>query len=160
VGLESRPANVEGAGEVGLRTLVRQALRMRPDRLVVGEVRGDEVTELLAALNTGHSGGSCTVHANSATDVVSRIVGLCLATGLPSPAAHAQLAAGVDVVIHCDRDRDGRRRVAEIAVLERHGEHDERCVALPAATFTTGGVVEGPGASLLAARLRGEGAPC
>ena len=73
IGLEARPANVEGAGEVPMRVLVRQALRMRPDRLVVGEVRGAEVTDLLAALNTGHEGGCCTVHANSAGDVPARI---------------------------------------------------------------------------------------
>jgi pilus assembly protein CpaF len=150
VALESRPANVEGAGAVDLRTLVRQALRMRPDRLVVGEVRGDEVTELLAALNTGHRGGCGTVHANSAADVVSRVEGLCLAAGLPASAAHAQLAAGVDAVVHCSRDRDGRRRVAEVAVLERR---DGTCAAVTAATLHASGICEGPGAELLAARL-------
>jgi pilus assembly protein CpaF len=151
VGLESRPANVEGAGEVGLRTLVRQALRMRPDRLVVGEVRGDEVTDLLAAMNTGHRGGCGTLHANSAADVVSRVEGLALAAGLPSAAAHAQLAAGVDVVIHCSRGGDGARRVTELAVLERRGE---TCVAVPAAAFSDSGVTEGPGAERLAAQLQ------
>ena len=151
VGLESRPANVEGAGEVGMRTLVRQALRMRPDRLVVGEVRGAEVTELLAALNTGHRGGCGTLHANSATDVVSRVEGLCLAAGLPGPAAHAQLATAVDVVVHCRRDDDGRRRVAEVAVLDRHGVE---CRASTAARFdSAGGVQEGPGAERLACAL-------
>ena len=151
VGLESRPANVEGAGQIGLRTLVRQALRMRPDRLVVGEVRGEEVTDLLAAMNTGHRGGCGTVHANSAADVVSRVEGLALAAGLPSAAAHAQLAAGVDVVLHCRRDRAGRRRVAELAVLERH---EKRCVAVSAARFHATGVEEGPGAAVLAATLQ------
>ena len=82
VGLEARPANIEGAGEVTLRTLVRQALRMRPDRLVVGEVRGAEVVELLAALNTGHEGGCGTLHANSARDVPARVEALALAAGL------------------------------------------------------------------------------
>ncbi|MEO5652840.1 MAG: TadA family conjugal transfer-associated ATPase, partial [Marmoricola sp.] len=81
VALEARPANIEGAGEVTLRTLVRQALRMRPDRLVVGEVRGAEVVDMLAAMNTGHEGGCATVHANSAADVPSRIEGLALAAG-------------------------------------------------------------------------------
>lgn len=151
VGLESRPANVEGAGHIGLRTLVRQALRMRPDRLVVGEVRGEEVTDLLAAMNTGHRGGCGTVHANSAADVVSRIEGLALAAGLPASAAHAQLAAGVDVVLHCHRDRGGRRRLAELAVLERV---DARCVAVPAATFRSDSVEEGPGAGRLAQALQ------
>ena len=82
VALEARPANIEGAGEITLRTLVRQALRMRPDRLVVGEVRGAEVVDMLAAMNTGHEGGCGTVHANSAADVPSRIEGLALAAGL------------------------------------------------------------------------------
>jgi len=82
VGLEARPPNVEGAGEITLRTLVRQALRMRPDRLVVGEVRGAEVVELLAALNTGHEGGCGTLHANSARDVPARVEALALAAGL------------------------------------------------------------------------------
>ena len=81
VALEARPANIEGAGEVTLRTLVRQALRMRPDRLVVGEVRGGEVVDMLAAMNTGHEGGCATIHANSAADVPSRVEGLALAAG-------------------------------------------------------------------------------
>ena len=84
VGLEARPANVEGAGAIDLRTLVRQALRMRPDRLVVGEVRGAEVVDLLAALNTGHEGGCGTLHANSAVDVPARVEALALAAGLRS----------------------------------------------------------------------------
>ena len=94
VALEARPANIEGAGEVTLRTLVRQALRMRPDRLVVGEVRGAEVVDMLAAMNTGHEGGCATVHANSAADVPSRIEGLALAAGLTREAAHSQLLLG------------------------------------------------------------------
>ena len=119
VGLESRPANIEGAGEIGLRTLVRQALRMRPDRLVVGEVRGGEVVDLLAALNTGHEGGCGTLHANSAVDVPARVEALALAAGLARAAAHSQLASAVDVVLHLDRDRDGRRRLGQVAVPER-----------------------------------------
>ena len=91
VALEARPANIEGAGEVTLRTLVRQALRMRPDRLVVGEVRGGEVVDMLAAMNTGHEGGCATIHANSAADVPSRVEGLALAAGLSREAAHSQL---------------------------------------------------------------------
>ncbi|MER5768109.1 TadA family conjugal transfer-associated ATPase [Streptomyces sp. NPDC001985] len=119
VRLESRPANQEGAGRVTLRDLVRQALRMRPDRLVVGEVRGAEVTELLAALNTGHEGGSGTVHANAAADVPARLEALGTAAGLDRAALHSQLAAALSVVIHLARDRDGRRRLAEVHVLER-----------------------------------------
>jgi pilus assembly protein CpaF len=117
VALEARPPNIEGAGEVTLRTLVRQALRMRPDRLVVGEVRGAEVVDMLAAMNTGHEGGCATVHANSAADVPSRIEGLALAAGLSREASHSQLGSAVDVVIHLGRDRDRKRRVREIGVV-------------------------------------------
>ncbi|MEV6013723.1 TadA family conjugal transfer-associated ATPase [Streptomyces sp. NPDC051976] len=119
VRLETRPANQEGAGHVTLRDLVRQALRMRPDRLVVGEVRGAEVTDLLSALNTGHEGGCGTVHANAAADVPARLEALGSTAGLDRAALHSQLAAALSVVIHMDRDRTGRRRVAEIHVLRR-----------------------------------------
>jgi len=119
VGLEGRPINLEGAGAVVLRDLVRQALRMRPDRLIVGEVRGAEVVDLLAALNTGHEGGCGTVHANSAHDLPARIEALGVAAGLPREAVHSQLSAAVDVVVHVHRDRTGRRRLRELAVLER-----------------------------------------
>ncbi|MFI6293850.1 TadA family conjugal transfer-associated ATPase [Nonomuraea sp. NPDC050790] len=120
VRLESRPANLEGAGGIGLRDLVRQALRMRPDRVVVGEVRGAEVVDLLAALNTGHEGGCGTLHANAAGDVPARLEALGCAAGLSREAVHSQLAAALDVVVHLARSRaDGRRRVAEICLLER-----------------------------------------
>ncbi|WP_211357384.1 TadA family conjugal transfer-associated ATPase [Nocardioides rubriscoriae] len=119
VGLEARPPNAEGAGAVDLRTLVRQALRMRPDRLVLGEVRGGEVVELLAALNTGHEGGCGTLHANSAVDVPARVEALALAAGLGREAAHSQLASAVDVVVHLARGPDGSRRVAQVAVPGR-----------------------------------------
>lgn len=140
VALEARPANVEGAGEVPLRVLVRQALRMRPDRLVVGEVRGDEVTDLLAALNTGHEGGCGTLHANSAADVPARVEALALAAGMTRPAVHSQLAAAVDVVVHLVRGRDGRRRLGEIAVLGRRPDGDVE--AMPAVRFTATGRTE------------------
>ena len=119
VALESRPPNVEGAGEVTLRTLVRQALRMRPDRLVVGEVRGAEVVEMLAAMNTGHEGGCGTIHANSARDVPARVEALALAAGLGREAAHSQFLAGVDALLHVGRDVDGRRILREVAVPVR-----------------------------------------
>ncbi|MBB5075616.1 TadA family conjugal transfer-associated ATPase [Nonomuraea endophytica] len=120
VRLESRPANLEGAGGIGLRDLVRQALRMRPDRVVVGEVRGAEVVDLLAALNTGHEGGCGTLHANAAADVPARLEALGCAAGLSREAVHSQLAAALDVVVHLARSRaDGRRRVAEICLLDR-----------------------------------------
>jgi pilus assembly protein CpaF len=121
VGLEARPPNIEGAGEVDLRTLVRQALRMRPDRLVVGEVRGAEVVELLAAMNTGHEGGCGTLHANSAGDVPARVEALALAAGLDRAAAHSQLASAVDLVLHLSRGRDGTRRLAQVGLPRRDG---------------------------------------
>jgi len=140
VGLESRPANVEGAGEIPMRVLVRQALRMRPDRLVVGEVRGAEITDLLAAMNTGHEGGCGTLHANSAADVPARVEALAVAAGLPRSAAHSQLAAAVDVVLHLGRDRDGLRRLVEIGCLERGPDGMVR--AVPAVRFARHGPPE------------------
>lgn len=119
VNLVARCANVEGVGEVTVRQLVRQALRMRPDRLVVGEVRGAEVVDLLAALNTGHDGGAGTVHANSPGEVPARLEALGALGGLDRDALHSQLAAAVQVLVHVARDRGGRRRVNEIAILRR-----------------------------------------
>ncbi len=119
VKLVARCANVEGAGEVTVRQLVRQALRMRPDRIVVGEVRGAEVVDLLAALNTGHDGGAGTVHANSPGEVPARLEALGALGGLDCGALHSQLAAAVQVLVHVARDRAGRRRLSEIALLRR-----------------------------------------
>jgi pilus assembly protein CpaF len=118
VRLEARSPNVEGVGGIGLDVLVRQALRMRPDRLVVGEVRGAEVVELLAALNTGHQGGCGTVHANRAADLPARLEALGAAAGLSIEALHSQLAAAVHVVVHVERV-DGMRRVVEVCLLRR-----------------------------------------
>lgn len=117
VHLQGRSNNVEGRGEVTLTTLVRQSLRMRPDRVVVGEVRGAEVRELLAALNTGHEGGCGTVHANTAADVVSRMEALGALAAMAPAAVHAQLASAIEVVLHVARGTDGRRRLAEVAML-------------------------------------------
>ncbi|WP_166906797.1 TadA family conjugal transfer-associated ATPase [Mycobacterium sp. DL440] len=119
VKLVARGANVEGVGEVTVRDLVRQALRMRPDRIVVGEVRGAEVVDLLAALNTGHDGGAGTVHANSPAEVPARLEALGALGGLDRAALISQLAAAVQVLLHVGRDGAGRRRLAEIAVLRR-----------------------------------------
>lgn len=119
VSLVARAANVEGVGEVTVRDLVRQALRMRPDRIVVGEVRGAEVVDLLAALNTGHDGGAGTVHANSPAEVPARFEALAALGGLDRAALHSQLAAAVQVVLHVSRDRAGQRRLSEIGVLRR-----------------------------------------
>ncbi|MFN2494308.1 MAG: TadA family conjugal transfer-associated ATPase [Pseudonocardiaceae bacterium] len=118
VRLAVRQPNIEGAGEVTLRDLVRQALRMRPDRLVVGEVRGAEVCELLAALNTGHDGGAGTLHANSPAEVPARLEALAALGGMPRRALHSQLAAAVQVVLHVVR-RGGSRALVAIGVLER-----------------------------------------
>jgi pilus assembly protein CpaF len=114
--LQARPSNADGAGEITLRELVRQALRMRPDRLVVGECRGAEVVELLAALNTGH-GGAGTLHANTAEDIPARMEALGALGGLTRDALHAQLAAAVQVAVQVARTTAGRV-VAEIGVLE------------------------------------------
>jgi len=154
VGLEARTANVEGAGAIELRTLVRQALRMRPDRLVVGEVRGGEVVDLLAALNTGHDGGCGTLHANSAADVPARVEALALAAGLDRAAVHSQLASGVAAVVHLHRGRDGTRRLAEVAVPTR--DPSGLVTMTPAITVSPGGDLrDGPGAVRLAALLAG-----
>ena len=155
VGLEARTANVEGVGAIELRTLVRQALRMRPDRLVVGEVRGGEVVDLLAALNTGHEGGCGTLHANSARDVPARVEALALAAGLDRPAVHSQLASGVAAVVHLRRGRDGVRRLAEVAVPERDADAGWVAMAPAVGVGPDGGLTEGPGAGRLAALLEG-----
>ena len=150
VGLEARPANIEGAGLVEVRTLVRQALRMRPDRLVVGEVRGAEVVDLLAALNTGHEGGCGTLHANSAADVPARVEALALAAGLGREAAHSQLASALDVVLHLQRV-GGQRLLVEIAVPRR--EPSGLVVMETAVSWAGGQVREGPAARVLSERL-------
>ena len=129
VNLVARGPNVEGAGEVTVRQLVRQALRMRPDRIVVGEVRGAEVVDLLAALNTGHDGGAGTVHANSAAEIPARLEALAAVGGLDRVSLHAQLWAAVRVLLHVARDGAGRRRLAEIAVLRSEGSEGCRAVA-------------------------------
>lgn len=147
VRLVARPPNVEGAGAVALRDLVRQALRMRPDRIVVGEVRGLEVVDLLSALNTGHDGGAGTVHANTAADVPARIEALAALGGLDRAAVHAQLAGAVQVVLHMTRGSSGRL-LAEIAVLRR--DSDGLVRAVPAVRR---GELSAPGASMLAELL-------
>lgn len=117
--LEGRPPNVEGAGAVSLRDLVRQSLRMRPDRLIVGEVRGAEVLDLLNALNTGHSGGAATVHANSAADALIRLELLALQAGLGREAATIAIRTAFRAIVHIDRGGDGRRRIREVAAIDR-----------------------------------------
>jgi pilus assembly protein CpaF len=118
VRLVARAPNVEGVGEVSVRQLVRQALRMRPDRLVVGEVRGAEVIDLMTALNTGHDGGAGTIHANSPSEVPARLEALAALGGMGRDALHSQLAAAVQVVLHVHRSADGTRRLREIGLVE------------------------------------------
>lgn len=113
--LQTRPPNIEGAGAVSLQDLVRQTLRMRPDRLVIGEVRGPEVVDLLTAFNTGHDGGCGTVHANSADAVIPRLEALAALGGLRRDALHRLVAAAIDAVVHLQRAEDGRRYVSTIA---------------------------------------------
>jgi pilus assembly protein CpaF len=121
VRLESRPANVEGRGKVTIRDLLRGALRMRPDRIVIGEVRGVEALDLLMALNTGHEGALSTVHANSPEDALRRVETLALmaGVGLPHEAIREQLGRGLDLVIHLARLSDGSRRVVEVGEVVR-----------------------------------------
>jgi pilus assembly protein CpaF len=121
VRLESRPANVEGRGTVTIRDLLRGALRMRPDRIVIGEVRGGEALDLLMALNTGHEGALSTVHANSPEDALRRVETLALmaGVGLPHEAIREQLGRGLDLVIHLARLSDGSRRVVEVGEVVR-----------------------------------------
>jgi pilus assembly protein CpaF len=121
VRLESRPAGVEGRGEVAIRDLLRNALRMRPDRIVIGEVRGPEALDLLTALNTGHDGALSTVHANSPADALGRLETLALmaGVGLPHAAVAEQVQRGIDLVVHLERRADGSRVVTEIAEVVR-----------------------------------------
>ena len=135
--LEGRPANTEGSGAIALADLVRQALRMRPDRLVVGEVRGAELVDLLTALNTGHEGGCGTIHANSATDVPARLEALAALGGLGREALHAQVAAALDLVVHIHRLPDGRRWVDEVHLV-RPDAGTGLCRTVPAVRFRPG----------------------
>jgi pilus assembly protein CpaF len=119
--LESRPASLEGEGEITIRRLVRNALRMRPDRIIVGEVRGAEALDMLQALNSGHDGSMTTVHSNSAADALRRVETLALMAevALPHAAVRQQLASALDLVVHLERDRHGRRHVVEVVEVVR-----------------------------------------
>jgi pilus assembly protein CpaF len=123
--MESRPANIEGVGEVKIRDLVRNALRMRPDRIIVGEVRGAEALDMLQAMNTGHDGSLTTVHSNGPRDTLARIETMTLMAGmdLPMRAIREQMASALDIVVHVSRMRDGTRRVTHISeVLGMEGD--------------------------------------
>ncbi|CAN5556747.1 N/A [soil metagenome] len=131
VRLESRPASIEGRGEVTIRDLLRNALRMRPDRIVIGEVRGPEALDLVSALNTGHEGALSTLHANSPEDALRRLETLALmaGVGLPHTAVREQVVRGIDLIAHLRREPDGRRHVDEIAeVVGLGGASAVRCV--------------------------------
>jgi pilus assembly protein CpaF len=120
VRLEVRPANAEGAGAIDQRELVRNALRMRPDRLIVGEVRGGEAFDMVQAMNTGHDGSMSTCHANSVVDALRRIETMVLVagSGLPLDAIRQQIGSSIDLVIHVERGDSGRRRVADVAEID------------------------------------------
>ena len=117
VRLESRPPNIEGKGQVAIRDLVRNALRMRPDRIIVGEVRGGETIDMLQAMNTGHDGSICTIHANSPRDVLSRLETMTLMAGmeLTVRAIREQIASAIDLIVHQERMKDGTRRVTHVS---------------------------------------------
>jgi pilus assembly protein CpaF len=150
--LAARPSNAEGAGAVTMRDLVRQALRMRPDRIVVGECRGGEVVELLSALNTGHDGGAGTLHANSPMDVPARLEALGLLGGLGREALHAQVASALRVVIHLRRGLAGRK-LEEIRLLSGAGSE------IHARSVWRAGTGAGPAAPELSRLLADRGVP-
>ncbi|WP_314215735.1 TadA family conjugal transfer-associated ATPase [Pseudarthrobacter equi] len=147
VSLESRHGNLEGGGEVDLGELVRQALRMRPDRLVVGECRGAEVRELLTAMNTGHSGGGGTIHANTAASVPARLTALGALAGMSPDGVRLQAASALDVAIHVDRTPRGR----EVTCIGVFVDSPEGLTVVPALETAAG--VAGPAWPALAARL-------
>jgi pilus assembly protein CpaF len=120
VGLETRPASVEGLGAIDTRTLLRNALRMRPDRIVVGEVRGGEALDMLQAMNTGHRGSLTTAHASSAYRALLRLETMAMMAGLDLPlgAIQEQIRRGIEIVVHQERGADGRRRIVEIAEID------------------------------------------
>jgi len=154
VHLVARQANADGAGGVGLSDLVREALRMRPDRLVLGECRGAEVREVLTALNTGHEGGFATVHANAAADVPARLEALGALAGWGRDALAAQAASALDAVLHLRRAHGGGRprHLAEIGVVRR-GLTGALEVAPAVVCGADGTVTPGPAWEQLAARL-------
>jgi pilus assembly protein CpaF len=148
--MEARPPNIEGRGAIPIRELVRNALRMRPDRIVVGEVRGAEALDMLQAMNTGHDGSITTVHANSPRDALSRIETMVLMAGveLPLRAIREQLASALDLVVHQTRSKDGVRRI--VAITEVQGMEGDVVVMQDVFVWHQSGVVDGRITGILA----------
>jgi len=142
VRLETRPANIEGRGEVGQRELVRNSLRMRPDRIVIGEVRGAEALDMLTAMNTGHDGSLTTIHANTARDALGRVENMVLMSGatFPIKAMRQQIASAIDVVIQLERQEDGKRRL--VSVQEINGMEGEIITMTEIFSFVRNGLGE------------------
>jgi pilus assembly protein CpaF len=170
VQLESRPANIEGRGQVTIRDLVRNALRMRPDRIVVGEVRGGEALDMLQAMNTGHDGSLTTVHANGPYDALARLETLASMSevDIPFQALRDQVNSAVDVVVQLQRFGDGARRVVEVGYLVSARREDFRLQTVawfdpgaPGPAGVPGAILRAPLPAVMAARLRrgGEGVP-
>jgi pilus assembly protein CpaF len=129
--METKPANVEGAGEYTIRDLVKNALRMRPDRVIVGECRGPEALDMIQAMNTGHDGSMTTVHANSAREVVERLEVLVLmAADLPVASIDRQVASALDLIVHISRLAGGARVVTQISEVVRYDPDDNQIVVI------------------------------
>jgi pilus assembly protein CpaF len=143
VTLEARPPNIEGRGAVPIRELVRNALRMRPDRIVVGECRSGEALDMLQAMNTGHDGSLSTGHANSPRDMLSRLETMVLMAGvdLPVRAIREQIASAVDLIVHQSRLKDGTRKIT--AITEVQGMEGDIIVMQDVFTFDQTGVIDG-----------------
>jgi pilus assembly protein CpaF len=142
VRLETRPPNIEGRGEVNQRELVRNSLRMRPDRIVIGEVRGAEALDMLAAMNTGHDGSLTTIHANTPRDALGRIENMVAMTGatFPIKALRQQIASAIDVVVQLERQEDGKRRL--VSVQEINGMEGDIITMTEIFTFERRGIGE------------------
>jgi pilus assembly protein CpaF len=139
VTLETKPPNIEGAGEYTVRDLVRNALRMRPDRVIVGECRGPEALDMIQAMNTGHDGSMTTVHANSARDVIERLEVLVLmAADLPVASIHRQVTSAIDLIVHISRLPGGRRVVTQISEMARYDAEMKEVVVRDIFNFRNG----------------------
>lgn len=145
VRLETRPANQEGRGQVTIRDLIKQALRMRPSRIVLGEARGAEIMDLFSALNTGHEGGCGTLHANRPHDIPARIEALALLAGVSREAVHSQASAALRIAVHLDRNEFGRRYLQSIAMVRRRNAVGPVQVTLALSFDQAGQVREWPG---------------